>query len=361
MITLEENNEELLTLENDIFALSTECADIELEIIQCENELMRYSMAKEVVHQTVTNENHLVFSYESIEEEQKSIWTRIIEAIKRFCDKLKQFWEKIVLWIKSQVYNTDHQWYTKNQFKMKRGIENAQDTDTVRIHKYQITDPVNTIFNDIEKIQKSLGIFYNDAEQIVDMFMVPAQHKNIFQKLKERFGDGSIQSKMLSQIKEHWNEVQQSIGINDMQGTFTIINVKDTIRRKYYGEDSSSDKIEVPVTSFVKDDKIIDRFMDPAKAKTVEILCTTIQNGSSKLQADLDKLTRYLSSSENKSIEPELLKDYEDSKNGAITIIRGTLSICNIIGSSYWSIFLKIRDDVKKSIRTYLQIAKRVK
>jgi hypothetical protein len=356
-----EESEDLIALESEITQILVELNDIELEAVTLENDYTSYETAKTVIFETFTNEYEQKFAFENIQDEENSVLTKIVNVIKKFIDKLKELWGKIILWIKTQFIEIDAKWYSKYREKMNIGIEHATSGDTVKVKSYAIQNPSKEISSDITTIHNELESFYTEAKSLVTEFINPNKSKSILQKLKEKFGKGSVQHQLTEKIKEQWESVAKACRISDMNGTLTGFNVRETVMKKYYGGKGQSVHKEVAVKDFAPDIDVIDGVLLSDKVESFRKTCEIIKNGSTELGLLLNQLDKYIKSGLDTKHDKDLEKDITDGKLGAIHTIRGTLSICNTIGSTYWNIYMGIRADIKKCVNIYIKIANKNK
>jgi hypothetical protein len=354
-----EESEEAVALESEISNLFLDLAETETELITLESEFKNYETASQVVLETYTNELERKFAFENIQEEESNIFSKIVAALKKFVGKLKDLWSKLILWIKTQLIELDDKWYRKYKEKAVIGIGKATDADKVTIKFYELKNAAQEVVSDMKIIQTELDSFYKSAKELVEKFMNPVRDKTFFQKLRERFGEVSIQQQMIQQIKEQWDVVKKACHINDMGGTMTGFNIRETILHKYYGGKGQSSKAEVPVLSFAPNIETINNILAKESVDIIQKTCEAIKTGSIELELLLNKLDNYVKKKYDATVDKDLEKDINDGKLGAISIIRGTLSICNTIGSTYWKIYMGIRTDIKHCVNVYVKIAKK--
>jgi hypothetical protein len=349
--------EEVAELESEIDALMMEAASAESELVSLECELMNYETARTVVAESFDNEYKKNFAFEGINDEEDGIFARIIAALKKFAEKIKELWEKIINWIKATYFEKEWDWYWKYKGKIQNGIPLATEQNLVKIHSYAIDNPAEAVITDVKAIDTNLKTFYSEAKDLCKAFMNPDQNKSIIQKLKEKFGQGSIQHQMVMTLKEQWGVLKEACHIQDMQGTFTTTNVKETILQKYFGGKGQSTKEEVPAIYFAKNIQTIDNVFNKENTLLIQKTCELIRQGSTELDMLLSDLDKYIKGGLHK-FDKDLDFDLKEGKLGAISIIRGTLSICNTIGQTYWKIYLDIRNDIKRCCRVYISTAK---
>ena len=348
-------------VEEHIEALLIETVEAESEMHELFRLYERYNMADHVVEHVIAEEMIQEIAYEDIEKQKDGLWTKIVEGIKKFIGKIQELWQTVVDWVKTQIYELDYKSYIKHKYHCNSGIARATASHMVNIHKYMVHNPSDTILKDIEIINEHLEKFYKTADELVTAFMTPDGTANILQRIARIVtgaGSTSVSGQIRLVIKQQWDTLKKAVGITETEESFTTNSVKEMIRMKYFGTTTISGKEKQPIKEFVSDMNTIDRFMDPSKAKVSEEMCTRIRNGSSKLHISLQKLDKFVKENIKDAEHEKIIKDMEEGKQGAISIMRTTLSICNSIGTTYWSIFLAIRGDVKTCIREYCKISK---
>jgi len=359
-----QDSSDAIAIEAEMVSLMTEAGELEITLGELFTDLDGLKNARLVIEASVTQEQSQRFAFESIIDEEDSVWKKIVDTIKKWIEKIKELWGKFIQWLKSCSYETESDRYYKHRGLCAVGIEHATAGDTVTIKNYVIDNPMETVVSDILAINSSLDAFYELAKKTVTDFLNPSPtvRKSFWEKLKEKFkGAPPAQAHVSEVIRAEWEKLEVQIGIKGMEGSFTSQNVKHMISLKYFKNGDKKEKKEVPVKDFAKTIQIIDSFLEQSKIKELEKMCTVIRNGSTELQKLLHDIEKYKMQDLSKEQDAELMKDIAMGKNGSIIIIRNTLSICNAIGQLYWGIFLMIREDVKKCVSTYCKIAKKRK
>jgi hypothetical protein len=270
---------------------------------------------------------------ESVFEDDEKLLDRIIAKLKEFGRKIIEIWDNVTTWIKGKIHGDDSNWWYKYKYSLSNALKNDEYKKIeIKAFKYAegMTDPANKVIEDMSVINAALVAIYDLSERLMRGFIGSGSGE--FIKSLKVDNDASLKEAISDEIENKWTEICSKIGLEIKN--LTANDVRTAIMTKYYGG-TTPERSEIPLGTVLQDSASAENILDPSKVRDMDHLCTIVKNGSSKCDMLLSRIQ-----SAGDDVPPE-------GKLGAIHCVRLALSVCNVMGQTYWKIFLNARSDMK--------------
>lgn len=334
----------------EISGIEIECSDISMEFNDASD------MVNTLIDELITNEDSKLLRMEEAVAYQESMWTKLASRIQELIKSIKNLWIGFITWLKKQAYIIDYYWYKDRMNLIAPGIQNLPQGIKINLTYYKVQSPVDMILQDTKECEAILSQMYTAANDYIGELMNPSVEKTgWFRQMIS--GEISPRDKAKLLFEDNYKSIKDLCNLNNLAlEDITGASVKNSIYEKYFGAVVPM-KQELDPKSVVADvsDATI---LNPTVMRPVEQLCNTVSNGSSKCDVSLSRLKHFVDTEANEAKVKEAKRVLDLKVGSAIASLRTTLSISNAIGSSFWSIFLHIRVDVKRCVNLYTKYAK---
>ena len=321
-----------------------ELSDIMIECASLANEYETFITASDAIFENDNLKDEVVkLNFESSSNE---MWENIKEKLQTFLAKVGQFFR--MLWIKVKETFVENEYksiFLPSSFDIKRGLELATDKDTIEVKNWKKDNPVLSFLGDIYSIPKVLKAIYDAGDDLV------------YGVMNGKFDNESVE--LNSKIHGMYEVLTSNFKLpkSPEDKLPNVTEIRENILSLYLDKSEDKKLKTVAAKDFVDNNfDIIDNIHSMNGYSSVKGICDIISTRSSKLSVSLkqaDRLVRKLSFSQDE----EDLEKVKFLKSNTIKVLNNVQSLCQIIGQTYWELYLNIRTDVKKACKVFVKLS----